>query len=283
MPTGVPRKAPSVSSRQTPAAARAVVDGGVAADDEPLGRVLGRLRGRPRRRRSRARGRRARAPRIARTRGRDAGEVTWCGPCSEGDGRAPRTAGRLWGGQAGERAVAEQVAVVEAVGLEHGAAVGVEPVGARAVVVELDAVAVGVVEVDGDRAAVVGAVVDRVAVVEQPADGAAELAPVGVQERDVVEAGVAGRRRRRRRRSRRCSARCGGGSRRRRAGPCRARARGRRRSRRSRARRGRRRARGRGRRRAGARGRRGRRGGWLRRACGAVSRRGRAPASVRTT
>ena len=42
----------------------------------------------------------------------------------------------------------------------------------------------------------VGAVVDRDAVVEQPLDGAAELAAVGVEERDVVEAGVAGRRRR---------------------------------------------------------------------------------------
>ena len=34
------------------------------------------------------------------------------------------------------------------------------------------------------------------AVVEQPLHGAAELAPVGVEERDVVEAGVPGRRRR---------------------------------------------------------------------------------------
>ena len=40
-------------------------------------------------------------------------------------------------------------------------------------------------------------VVDRVAVVEQPLHGAAELAAVGVEERDVVEAGVAGGRRRR--------------------------------------------------------------------------------------
>ena len=85
---------------------------------------------------------------------------------------------------------------VEAVGLEDGASLGVEPIAARAVVVELDAVAVGVVEVDGDGAAVVGAVVDRDAVVEQPLDGAAELVAVGVEERDVVEARVAGRRRR---------------------------------------------------------------------------------------
>ena len=84
---------------------------------------------------------------------------------------------------------------VEAVGLEDRPAVGVEPLGARAVVVELDAVAVGVVEVDGDGAAVVGAVVDRDAVVEQALDGMAELLAVGVDERDVVEAGVAGRRR----------------------------------------------------------------------------------------
>ena len=83
-------------------------------------------------------------------------------------------------------------------------AVVVEPRLARAVVVELDAVAVGVLEVDRDGGAVVGGVVDRVAVVEQPLDGAGELAPVGVDEGDVVEAGVAGRRRRRRRRSPRC-------------------------------------------------------------------------------
>ena len=38
----------------------------------------------------------------------------------------------------------------------------------------------------------VGAVVDRDAVVEQPLDGAAELVAVGVEERDVVEAGVPG-------------------------------------------------------------------------------------------
>ena len=41
----------------------------------------------------------------------------------------------------------------------------------------------------------VGGVVDRDAVVEQALDGAAELASVGVEEGDVVEAGVAGRRR----------------------------------------------------------------------------------------
>ena len=38
----------------------------------------------------------------------------------------------------------EEVAEVEAVGLENGQAVGVEPVAARPVVVELDAVAVGI-------------------------------------------------------------------------------------------------------------------------------------------
>jgi hypothetical protein len=42
---------------------------------------------------------------------------------------------------------------------------------------------------------VVGAVVDRDAVVEQALDGAAELVAVGVEERDVVEARVSGRRR----------------------------------------------------------------------------------------
>jgi hypothetical protein len=44
---------------------------------------------------------------------------------------------------------------LEAFGLEDRLAVGVEPVGARAVVLELDAVAVGVLEVDRDGAAVV--------------------------------------------------------------------------------------------------------------------------------
>jgi hypothetical protein len=41
---------------------------------------------------------------------------------------------------------------------------------------------------------VVGAVIDRDAVVDQPLHGAGELAPVGVDERDVVEPGVAVRR-----------------------------------------------------------------------------------------
>jgi hypothetical protein len=91
----------------------------------------------------------------------------------------------------------EELAVVEAVGLEHGPAAGVVPVRPGAVVVELDAVAVGVVEVDRHGAAVVGAVVRVDAVVEQPLHGLAELGAVGVHERDVVEAGVAGRRRRR--------------------------------------------------------------------------------------
>src|SRR5215210_7744103 len=90
----------------------------------------------------------------------------------------------------------EEVAEVEAVGLEHRAPVGVEPVVAGAVVIELDAIAVGVVEVDGDGAAVVGAVVDLEAVVEQSLHGAAELVAVGIQERHVVEAGVARGRRR---------------------------------------------------------------------------------------
>ena len=89
-------------------------------------------------------------------------------------------------------AVRQQLAVVEAVGLQHRPAVGVEPLGARSVVVQLDAVRVGVGEVDGDAAAVVGGVVDRMAVVEQAAHGAAQLAAVGVEERDVVEARVPG-------------------------------------------------------------------------------------------
>jgi hypothetical protein len=76
----------------------------------------------------------------------------------------------------------EQLAGVEALGLQDRTAVVVEPVRARAVVVELDAVAVRIGQVDRDRATVVGAVVDRMAVVEQPLDGAAELTAVGVQE-----------------------------------------------------------------------------------------------------
>src|SRR5215218_293096 len=92
--------------------------------------------------------------------------------------------------------VVQKLVVVEALGLEDRASVGVEPVGARAVVVELDAVAIGIREVDRDGATVVGRVLDRPVVVEQPAHGAAELAPVGVEERDVIEAGVTGRRRR---------------------------------------------------------------------------------------
>jgi len=55
----------------------------------------------------------------------------------------------------------QQLAGIEPVSLEDRAAAGVEPVGARAVVVELDAVAVRVGEVDRDGAAVVGGVVDR--------------------------------------------------------------------------------------------------------------------------
>ena len=57
----------------------------------------------------------------------------------------------------------------DAVGLQDRPAAGVEPGRARAVVGELDAVAVGVVEVDRDGAAVVGRVVDRVAALLQPA------------------------------------------------------------------------------------------------------------------
>ena len=70
------------------------------------------------------------------------------------------------------------------VGLEDRVARGVEPGLARAVVGQLDPVAVGVVEVDRDGAAVVGGVVDRVAVVLEAADGAGELAAVGIVERD---------------------------------------------------------------------------------------------------
>jgi len=76
--------------------------------------------------------------------------------------------------------------------LRIGRPVVVEPFCARAVVVELDPVAVGVGEVDRD----VRAVVDRVAVVEQPLDRVGELAAVGVEKRDVVEPGVPGRGRR---------------------------------------------------------------------------------------
>ena len=90
----------------------------------------------------------------------------------------------------------EQLASVEVVVLEDGPAVGVEPVGARAVVIQLDSVAVGVGEVDRDGAAVVGGVVDGAAVVEQAAQSLAELAPVGLEEGHVVQPGVPRRRRR---------------------------------------------------------------------------------------
>jgi hypothetical protein len=85
--------------------------------------------------------------------------------------------------------------MVESLGLEHDAPGVVEPGGARAIEVELDPVAVGVGQVDRDARAVVGRVIDRVTAVDQSLDGTAQLAPVGIQERDVVEAGVAGRRR----------------------------------------------------------------------------------------
>jgi hypothetical protein len=84
----------------------------------------------------------------------------------------------------------EELVEVEALGLHDRVSAGVEPLGARAVVVELDAVAVRIGQVDRDGAAVVGGVVDRELVVEQAAHGAAELAAVGVEERDVVETGV---------------------------------------------------------------------------------------------
>ena len=88
---------------------------------------------------------------------------------------------------------AEEVLQGEAIGLEDRPALVVEPGVARAVVVQLDAVAVGVVQVDRDRAAVVGGVVRLDAVVEQALDGLAQFAAVGVDEGDVVQAGVAGR------------------------------------------------------------------------------------------
>src|SRR5918995_3042097 len=105
----------------------------------------------------------------------------------------------MWGSLSFVRGVmgGEERAEVDGLGLEHGPAVGVEPVGPRAVEVELDAVAVGIGQVDGDRAAVVAGAVDREAVIEQALDGAAQLVPVRVEEGDVVEAGVARRGRRR--------------------------------------------------------------------------------------
>src|SRR4051812_39677398 len=97
----------------------------------------------------------------------------------------------LWGGLR----VREQLAVVERLGCDDGIAGRVEPGRARAVVAELDAVAVGVVQVDGEGREVLGPVVDLVAVVQQALDGLGQLAPVGVQERDVIEAAVPGGRR----------------------------------------------------------------------------------------
>jgi hypothetical protein len=58
--------------------------------------------------------------------------------------------------------------MVEALGLEHHAPVGLEPGCARALVVELDPVAVGVGEIDGDANAVVAGAIDWVAMVDQP-------------------------------------------------------------------------------------------------------------------
>src|SRR5215218_856763 len=88
--------------------------------------------------------------------------------------------------------VFEDVVEVEVVGLEDRLAVVVEPLPARPVVVELDAVAVGVVQVHRHRAAVVGGMVGREAVVDEAADRLCQLAPVRVDERDVVEPGVVG-------------------------------------------------------------------------------------------
>ena len=70
----------------------------------------------------------------------------------------------------------------------------VAPFAARAVVIELDAVAIRIGEVDRDRAAVVRGMVDRVGVIDEPLNGVAEFAPVRIEERHVVKAGVAWRR-----------------------------------------------------------------------------------------
>ena len=66
----------------------------------------------------------------------------------------------------------------------------------RPVAVELDAVAVRVAQVDRLGDAVVGGAVDRPLRVDEPLERVAELRPVRVADRDVVEAGRAGRRRR---------------------------------------------------------------------------------------
>ena len=69
---------------------------------------------------------------------------------------------------------------------------------ARAVGGELDLVAVGVGQVDRLGDAVVGRADDRRARLGEPGGGAGQLQPRRVQQRDVVEAGVAARRARRR-------------------------------------------------------------------------------------
>ena len=87
---------------------------------------------------------------------------------------------------------AHQPGEVERLGAAERGRVGdVAPVLAAAVGGELDAVAVGVGQVDRLGDAVVGRAADARAGDGEPLRGARELEPRGVQEREVVEAGVA--------------------------------------------------------------------------------------------
>jgi hypothetical protein len=70
----------------------------------------------------------------------------------------------------------------------------VEPPLPRTVVVELDAVFVGVAQVHGDRQAVVLGPIDGIIAIVETPDREGQLAPAGVENGEVVEARVPGRR-----------------------------------------------------------------------------------------
>jgi len=99
--------------------------------------------------------------------------------------------GGLWAGRGGE-----QVLDVER-DREHAdpraGLIGRGPPLARAVRVELDAVAVGVAQIEGLRDAVVGGARQRRAGGAEAQDGVGERGPVRGQQGEVVEAGVAAR------------------------------------------------------------------------------------------
>jgi len=89
----------------------------------------------------------------------------------------------------------EQLVWVERPGRKQRLALGIEPGGAGPVIVELEPIAVGVAQIDRDRRAVIRGVVDRVGVLQQPLDGTGQRARIGVEQGDMVQSGMAGRRR----------------------------------------------------------------------------------------